>query len=138
MTASVPDSRRDQHSRGIAGVLGPVLVAVTVSEALHFDIWGESIPQLVYLNGMILFAGGVALVRFHNRWRPLWAAPITVVGWVMVAAGLFRLFAPRAPQAEPGLIAYGFIAVLCGLGLFLTYKGYVGGDEVEAERASHS
>lgn len=104
--------------------MGPTLIAVTISEAINFGIWSENIPALNYLNGMILFAVGVAIVRFHSRWRPLWTVSITVTGWLMVAGGGFRLFFPTATQAEPSLASYGFVAFLAALGLTMTIKSY--------------
>ena len=115
----------DRLSRHIGSVLGPTLIAVTVSEVIHFGIWTEALPTLTYLNGMILFAAGMALVRFHTRWRPLWTVSITIVGWLLLVGGLFRLFFPTAPQAEPGVAAYAFIAVLFTLGVTMTVKAYV-------------
>ena len=119
------DQRDDRLSRTIGGVLGPTLIAVTLSEGMNFGIWTENLPPLTYLNGMILFAAGMAIIRFHSRWRPLWTLSITLVGWIMLAGGLFRLFLPAAPQAEPGLFAYGFIVLLGTLGVIMTVKSYV-------------
>ena len=62
-------------SKNIASVLGPVLIAVNISEITHFDIWAESYPPLVYLNGVILFVVGGALLRFHNHWRLMHVRP---------------------------------------------------------------
>ncbi len=115
----------DQLSRNIGAVLGPTLIAVTLSEVINFGVWTENIPALTYLNGMMLFAAGLAIVRFHSRWRPVWTLSITAVGWLMLAGGVFRLFFPTAPQAEPGLAAYAFIALLAALGAIMTFKSYV-------------
>ena len=113
-----------ETSRRIGSVLGPTLIAVTISEAINFGIWSENNPPLTYLNGMILFAAGFAIVRFHSRWRPFWTLSITVAGWLMLAGGSFRLFFPTAPQAEPSLASYGFVAFLAALGLIMTVKSY--------------
>lgn len=113
-----------RRSRLIASLLGPMIVAVTVSEALNLGIWETSVPQIVYLNGMILFAAGLAVVRFHNVWRRAWVVTITLAGWALLLAGLFRLFFPYAPQAEVSPVTYAFVAGLCMVGLFLTVKGY--------------
>ncbi len=115
----------DHLSRNIGAVLGPTLIVVTLSEWINFGIWSENLPALTYLNGMILFVAGMAIIRFHSRWRPLWTLSITVVGWLLVAGGLFRLFMPAAPQAEPGVFAYGFIILLGALGVLMIIKSYV-------------
>ena len=113
-----------QRSKQIAAVLGPTLIAVSVSEALNLSIWETSLPQVVYLNGMIFFMGGIAIVRFHNRWRPAWTVPITLVGWALVGSGLFRLFFPNATQASASPATYAFIGGLGLVGLFLSFKAY--------------
>ncbi len=115
----------DTNSRRLGSILGPTLVVVTLSEYINLSIWSENIPQVTYLNGMILFAAGLAIVRFHSRWRPLWTLSITLVGWLLIAGGLFRLFFPSAPQADPGLVGYGFVALLGALGVLITIKSYM-------------
>ncbi len=116
--------KTDETSLRIGSVLGPTLVAVTISEWINFDIWTENYPPLTYLNGMMLFAAGLGIIRFHSRWRPFWTLSITLAGWLMLAGGLLRLFFPTAPQMEPGLMSYGFIALLATLGVIMTFKSY--------------
>lgn len=113
-----------KRSKNIASVLGPVLLAVSVSEALNFEIWATFDARLTYLNGMILFAAGVAIVRFHHRFRPLWTATITVTGLLVMIGGLIRLFFPAMDQASPGPGAYAFIGLLFAFGLVMTVKAY--------------
>lgn len=113
-----------ETSKVIASLLGPVLVAVTVSEAINLDIWAVSLAPVVYLNGLIFFAAGLAIVRFHNLWQRSWRVMVTIAGWLLLLAGLFRLFFPTAPQADPTPATYVLIGVLFLLGLFLTVKGY--------------
>lgn len=115
---------RQRRSKQIASVLGPTLMVMSISEAINFDIWETSLPQVVYLNGVILFSTGVAVVRFHHRWRSDWTATITLSGWVMLVAGLFRLLFPSAKQGEKSLVTYAFMAGLCLFGLFLSFKAY--------------
>ena len=111
-------------SRRIGSVLGPTLIMVIISEWINYGIFLENNPPHAYLNGVMLFAVGVAIVRFHNAWRPLWTLSITVTGWLMLAGGVFRLFFPTAPQAPPGLATYGFMLFLGALGLMMTVKSY--------------
>lgn len=116
--------KKQVNSKFIASLLGPTVVAVTVSEAINLRIWDTSLPQVVYLNGMILFSAGLGVVRFHNRWRPDWTVTITIFGWIVMLAGLFRLFFPNAEQAEATPVTYLFVAALGLLGLFWCFKGY--------------
>ncbi len=114
----------DKKSRQIGSVLGPTLIAVTTSEWMNLDIWSENIPPMTYLNGMILFAVGLGVVRFHNQWRPMWTLSITIVGWLMIAGGFFRLFFPTSPQADASPATYAFIVLLGVLGVIMTIKSY--------------
>lgn len=113
-----------QRSKLIASLLGPLLVAVTVSEAINLHIWKTNIPQVVYLNGMLLFTAGLVVVRFHNLWRRNWVVVITLVGWALLFAGLLRLFFPAAQQADDTPLTYPLIVSLCLLGCFLSAKAY--------------
>ncbi|MEO1200799.1 MAG: hypothetical protein AAFX39_16520 [Pseudomonadota bacterium] len=115
----------DNRSRHIGSVLGPILLVVTISEWINIDIWSENLPPVTYLNGVMLFAAGLAIVRFHSRWRPIWTASITIVGWLMIAGGAYRLFFPTAPQADPTPMTYTFIAIIGALGAIMTFRSYL-------------
>lgn len=110
-------------SKSLAGLIGPTTVLLAISEALNFRIFAEQISPLVYLNGTLLFIGGLAIVRTHNRWRG-WPMVITIVGWIIIILGLVRMFFPEARQADPYNVNYPFFGFLCLVGIFLTFKGY--------------
>lgn len=110
------------RSKLIASLLGPTLMALSASEALNAHIWADVHPTLTYLNGLVLFVAGLAIVRFHNRWVLDWAICITLVGWFVMAGGLLRMTFPEAPQVTDRTVFYIVTGVLFGLGLFLTVK----------------
>jgi hypothetical protein len=112
----------------IAAILGPTLVAVSVSELLNFRIWMSISAPVVYLNGALLFVAGMVIVRNHNVWRLGWPLLVTLSGWALVAAGLFRLFLPEAHQASWNATTAAAVLALTLLGLVLTGFGYLGGD----------
>jgi len=111
-------------SKQIAGLIGPAIVALTTSEALNFHIWATNIPPVTHLNGLLLFVAGLAIVRAHNRWTRGWPVLVTLTGWVVMLGGLFRLFAPEAPQAPQNTVTYAGLMVLLAMGVFLTFKAY--------------
>jgi hypothetical protein len=49
---------------------------------------------------------------------------VTALGWLTLAAGLYRMAAPAAPQAEAGPLTSLLLAVLVGIGGLLTYMAY--------------
>jgi uncharacterized membrane protein YhaH (DUF805 family) len=86
------------NSRRIAGLVGPALIAITVTEWMNLDIFtadmGPSFATHVYLNGTLLFVAGLAIVRAHNHWTRGWPVLITLVGWIAMLGGLGRMVAP--------------------------------------------
>jgi hypothetical protein len=91
-------SRALASSTRLAGLVGPTLIALTVTETINLDIWKTNVAPATYLNGVLLFAAGLALVRAHNRWVRAWPVLLTLLGWLGMAAGLFRMAAPKAQQ----------------------------------------
>ena len=112
-------------SRHLAGLIGPTTVVVTLSESIHLEIWTENIPTVTYLNGMILFIAGLAIVRAHNVWVRGWEVLVTLAGWMLLLGGTLRMFEPQAPQASPSLATYLMIGVLGTAGIVLTMRAYL-------------
>src|SRR5215469_14616660 len=109
----------------IAAVLGPTLVAATVSEAINLRIWKDVHPTLVFLNGLMLFAAGIFIVTSHNRWRLVGEFLVTLSGWLLVLAGAYRMFFPAFPQGAPNALTYAVIALLCLLGVTLSVIAFL-------------
>jgi len=112
------------NSKKLAGLIGPSIIAVTLSEALNLHIWRYNIAPVTYLNGTILFIAGLSIVRAHNYWSRTWPVLVTLTGWFTLLGGLFRMFAPEAQQAGQNAVTYIMIALLCVFGIIMTYKAY--------------
>ena len=112
-------------SRRIAGLLGPTLIALAVSEAMNLRLMAEhpAAVGLVYLNGTLLFVAGVAIVQAHNRWTRGWPVLVTVLGWFAILGGVLRMFAPQAATSGATWV-YGLLVALLAVGVVLTAKGY--------------
>jgi hypothetical protein len=111
------------NSKQLAGLVGPAIIVLTVSELMNYSIWAINIPPNTYLNGILLFIAGLAIIRVHNIWRG-WPVLLTLAGWLYLIFGLFRVFFPRAKQAPESNSIYAGLIVLCLAGVFLTYKAY--------------
>lgn len=122
-------------SKRIAGLVGPTLIAVTITEWLNLDVFikaiGPSYGPHVYLNGTLLFVAGLAIVRAHNLWARNWPVLVTLVGWLLLFVGLGRMVAPTAVQiaGETPIILYGSLVGLLAIGIVLTVKAYSAGEE---------
>ncbi len=117
-------------SKQIAGLVGPVLVAMLISEfpLVQPHLYDAQIPPIVYLSGVLMFTAGLAIVRAHNRWVRNWAVLVTLAGWFALALGLFRMFAASLYQQSTANTSTTVFMMLEGIllvfGLVMTFKAY--------------
>jgi nitrate reductase gamma subunit len=118
------------NSKSIAALVGPTIVAMVASEfpLVQPHLYDAQIPPVVYLSGVLMFVGGLAIVRAHNRWARDWTVLVTLAGWFFLALGLFRMFAAGLYQRESGQTSPSVFMVLEGvllvLGLIMTFQAY--------------
>jgi len=118
------------NSKQIAGLVGPTLVAMLASEfpLVQPHLYDAQIPPVVYLSGVLMFVGGLAVVRAHNYWRRDWTVLVTLSGWFGVVLGLFRMFAASQYQRSSANTSATTFMVLEGILLaaatVMTFKAY--------------
>ena len=117
-------------SKRIAGLAGPTIIAMVAAEfpLVQPHLYDAQIPPVVYLSGTLMFVGGLAIVRAHNRWTRDWTLLVTLAGWFFLVLGLFRMFAAGAYQRRSADMSSTTFMVLEGvlaiLGLIMTVKAY--------------
>lgn len=120
------------NSKRIAGLLGPTMAAMLVSEfpLVQPHLYDAQIPPVVYLSGVLMFVAGLAIVRAHNTWVRDWTMLVTLSGWFFLVLGLVRMFAAsQYRQVAAGTGSWVFMAlegVLFLVASFITYKAYTG------------
>ena len=123
------------NSKQIAGLVGPIVVAIVASEfpLVQPHLYDLQTPPVVYLSGVLFFAGGLAIVRAHNCWARDWTILVTLSGWFSLALGLFRMFAAGQYQQGAADTNASVFMVLEGIlftfGLVMTFQGYRKGNE---------
>jgi hypothetical protein len=126
-----------QSSKRIAGLVGPTLVAMLISEfpLVQPHLYDTQIPPVVYLSGVLMFVGGLAIVRAHNHWALDWTVLVTLTGWFFLLLGLFRMFAAELYRRGSAHTSAGVFVVLEGIllavGLIMTFKAYSRSPTVE-------
>lgn len=119
-----------QNSKQIAGLVGPTFVAMVVSEfpLVQPHLYDAQIPPVVYLSGVLMFVGGLAIVRAHNHWVCDWTILVTLSGWFFLILGLFRMFAASLYQRGAANTSTNTFMILEGalliVALFISYKAY--------------
>ncbi len=118
------------NSKIIAGIVGPTIVAMVVSEfpLVQPHLYDTQSPPVIYLSGTVMFVGGLVVVRLHNRWTRDWTLLVSLSGWCFILLGLFRMFAADAYQrGSASFSTTTFMvlnAILAMLGLVMTIQGY--------------
>ncbi len=86
----------------IAKLLGPVLLVaaipmLTSARDLH-EVAREFLKSrvLIYVTGVLVMVGGLAIVNKHNIWITDWPIIITLFGWAMIIGGGARVALPSA------------------------------------------
>jgi hypothetical protein len=120
------------NSKRIAALVGPTIVAMLASEfpLVQPHLYDAQIPPVVYLSGVLMFVGGLAIVRVHNHWARDWTVLVTLSGWFFLVLGVFRMFAAGLYQRGSASTGTGVFMVVEGvlliLGLIMTFKAYSG------------
>lgn len=118
----------------LAKALGLYLIIVCCAVLVNRKVLAEMVsevaesPALVFLAGAITLAMGLLLVLSHNIWVKNWTVLITVLAWLFLIGGMFRLFFPKVVMSMArniNLKAYSVLWILfIFLGAFLAYKGF--------------
>ncbi len=111
-------------SKQLTQIIGPTLSVMTLSEMINLSIWESNIPSVTFLNGVLLFVGGISIIRVHNFWFRNWTVLITLIGWLTIILGVLRMFFPTAKQGGENFSTYLLLIVLFIIGLFLSFQGY--------------
>ncbi len=118
------------NSRRIAGLVGPTIVAMVVSEypLVQPHLYDAQSPPVVYLSGVLMFVGGLATVRAHNHWVRDWTVLVTLSGWFALVLGLFRMFAAglylRGAAHAGSTTLVVLEGIVLAIGLIMSYKAY--------------
>lgn len=117
-----------EKSKSIAGIVGPALLVMVLSElrAWNPSLYDMQIVPLVYLSGTLFFIAGLAVVRSHNIWVRGWPTALTIIGWFAVLLGAARMFFPQKyiAQFKNDNTALAVEIILILTGALLTYKAY--------------
>ncbi len=120
----------------IARLIGPLFVVlgvgILVNQSVYTDMIRQAvlIPVVIYLTGLLAFTAGVAMLNAYHAWTADWRIIVTILGWIMVIAGIVRIVLPAVSAVAAialysGSTAVPIVAVIVlVVGAFLSYQGY--------------
>src|SRR5438552_4669810 len=122
----------------LARLVGPFLAVCGV--ALIFNtgpfraIGTEMVASLalIYIGGLLALVAGLAIVNTHNVWTFDWRVAITLLGWLCLIGGVFRVVFPRTVQSiGVSILAsvsntwiVGDGVVILAFGAWISHAGY--------------
>ncbi len=124
----------------IAGLIGPVFVAFGALIVFRYGEFERVIadftdnPGLIVLAGIPTLVAGLAIVRAHNLWVADWRVIVTILGWLSIVGGVFRILWPTlAGEMAKRLLANRALVTFVGgvelvLGALLSVLAYAGGN----------
>lgn len=120
----------------IARLIGPLFVVLGVgillNQKLYADMIGQAVlvPVVIYLFGVMALLAGLAILNVHRAWTADWRVLITILGWLLVIAGIVRIALPGI-AASLALTLYTGTAAMAIVGIivlvvggYLTFEGY--------------
>jgi hypothetical protein len=120
----------------LAKLIGPIFIAgaigMLVNGAVYRLLADEFLRSraLIYLSGLLTMAVGLAIVLTHNVWVANWPVLITILGWLGLIGGAFRIITPQGTERIGRQILKNKNALLIGaviwlaLGAILCVFGY--------------
>ena len=117
-----------EKSRSIAKIVGPTLIVMVFSEMRFWNptLYDTQIVPLIYLNGMILFVSGLAIITQHHIWVYGWQTLVTIIGYAFMLIGLLRMLFPEIQKTafknDSSIMILEVVLIL--IGVFLTWKAY--------------
>jgi hypothetical protein len=122
----------------LAKLIGPLLLAISAAMLVNQDNMRDMARDflehrgLIFLAGILTLLGGIAIVLTHNVWEWRWPVIITILGWLSVIGGAFRIIFPDSVKSmgaamleKRGVFTIGGI-VQGILGAWLCYVSYMG------------
>ena len=125
------------NSTFLARLIGPLMLAVGIGIFVNGQVYRVLADEflrsraLVYLSGLLSMTAGMAIVLTQKVWRPDWPVIITILGWLAVFGGAFRIICPQGTErvgrqmlkSKFGLTIAG--AVWVAVGAILCLFGYL-------------
>lgn len=107
---------------GLAMIIRPRAVETLVVTLAKRDF--------IFVSGFIALFIGVPLVLLHNVWDGSWRVAVTIIVWLILLKGVFRLFMPDAMTGWVKSVAQNrplirlLVWVMMLVGLYLVYVSF--------------
>lgn len=121
----------------LAKVIGLYLLVIGLGTLINRKEFEPLIRQamkdklLILMSGMMALLLGLLVVMSHNVWTPDWRGLITLLGWLALLKGLFRVLLPAVAEQirDSAMKSKNVLTVMATvvalIGLYLSVAGYM-------------
>lgn len=120
-------------SQFIAGLIGPLFMAIAAFMAIRRDAFAEFAKAaandrpLIFLAGVLLLMAGLAIIQTHNLWVGDWRVIVTILGWLTFLGGLLRIFIPEFARSITDHIKPDHPAVMITAAVYFAFGAFLAG-----------
>ena len=119
-----------------ARLAGPVLAVIGLGVLLNRTLYTGAVAEavksttLIFLSGVACLLAGLAILNAYRAWTADWRLLVTIVGWLLVIAGVVRIVVPSFAAGMATTVYVGTVglpiagAVALVIGAVLTFMGY--------------
>jgi hypothetical protein len=126
----------------IARIVGPVFAVIGLSILLNEQMYAAIVieavhsPTLIYFSGLLSLPIGIAMLNVYRAWTADWRVIVTLLGWLFLIGGIFRILLPQATAilgnalftGPPALPILAVVILIVGAWLsFMSYRTAKGG-----------
>ena len=86
--------------------------------------------RVIYVSGLFALMLGIPLVIIHNVWDGTWRVVVTLIVWLVLLKGIFRVLFPgkivawvQGLAANTGLVK-ALVWLMLAIGLYLVFVGF--------------
>ena len=89
----------------LAKLIGPTMLTISAAMLINQQNMREMAADflqhrgLIFLAGILALVSGIAIVLTHNVWVAGWPVIITILGWLSVIGGVFRIVFPDSVKS---------------------------------------
>ncbi|MBI4548126.1 MAG: hypothetical protein HY707_09105 [Ignavibacteriae bacterium] len=116
---------------GLFGAISTLAIIIRYETHLVMEENAVQSPAVIYLSGFLFLLLGILVTVSHQVWTRDWRVVITILGWLLLAKGLMRIFFPEAVKKfiEKKRNDRRFLlaeVVTFFISLYLIYQGFIG------------
>ena len=115
---------------GLFGAISTLAIIIRYKLYVEMEVDAVKNPTTIYFSGFLFIILGVLVTVSHQVWTRDWRVVITVLGWMILAKGVIRIFLPDTVKKlieKKKSDRRFFLAEVVGffISLYLLYKGFI-------------